>query len=167
MYFPLFLPLCGIRKGNKGNFCCIASIIGPVDQLWFKRCLLLYQEVLQKPVLLFLLSERKYSLWYWHQSALTVLVHLLEPPHWKAGCWCKCDVTGENGNLQILPASLPPICIQCWVYSAVPKSHLVAGRQRRFLCNLSGYRHQPGHPRARFLSGLWRAMRGDRKNLRT
>ena len=90
MYFPLFLPLWGIRKGNKGNF--------------FRHCSLLYQEVLRKPALLFVLSERKYSLWYWHQNVLAVPVHLSEPLRWRAGCWCGCDITGGSENLQILPA---------------------------------------------------------------
>ena len=40
-------------------------------------------------------------------------VHLSVQPHWKADCWCRCDVTGGNGNLQILPVSLTLICIQC------------------------------------------------------
>ena len=46
--FPYFCPCEEICKGNKGNF--------------FRHCSLLYQEVLRNPALLFLLSERKYSL---------------------------------------------------------------------------------------------------------
>ena len=101
MYFPLFLPLWGIRKGNKGNF--MPKYVREVASgkfSAFKHCSLLYQEVLRNPVLLFLLSERKYSLWYWHQSVLTVPVHLSEQPHWKAGCWCKCDVTTEREHTE-------------------------------------------------------------------
>ena len=46
-----------------------------------------------------MLSERKYSLWYLRQNVLTVPVHLSEPPHSRAGCWCRCAVTGESENL--------------------------------------------------------------------
>ena len=122
--FPYYFPCEEIRKGNKGIF--------------IKRCSLLYQEVLRNPVLPFLLSERRYSLWYWHRNVLTVPVHLSELPHSRAGCWCRCAVTGGSGNLQILPVSLTLTCIQCRVYSAVPGCHLVLGRQRRFLYNLPG-----------------------------
>ena len=81
MYFPLFLPLWGIRKGNKGNFMpkYVREVASGKFSV-FKHCSLLYQEVLRNPALLFLLSERKCSLWYWHRNALTVPVHLLELP---------------------------------------------------------------------------------------
>ena len=131
MYFPLFLPLWGIRKGNKGNF--MPKYVREVDSgkfSVFKHCSLLYQEVLRNPALLFLLSERKCSLWYWHRNVLTVPVHLSEQLHSRAGCWCRYVVTGESENLQILPAFLILTCKQCRVYSAVPDCHPVWGRQR-------------------------------------
>ena len=48
--FPLFLPLCGIRKGNKEIFSYIARYFIK------KSC--------GTPFCFLLLSERKYSLWY-------------------------------------------------------------------------------------------------------
>ena len=139
MYFPLFLPLWGIRKGNKGNFMPkYAREVASGKFSVFKHCSLLYQEVLRNPALLFLLSERKCSLWYWHRNVLTVPVHLSEQLHSRAGCWCRYVVTGESENLQILPASLTLTCKQCRVYSEVPGCHPVWGRQRRFPYNLLG-----------------------------
>ena len=45
-------------------FCPYAESTREIREFFIKRCSLLYQEVLRNPVLLFLLSERKYSLWY-------------------------------------------------------------------------------------------------------
>ena len=45
-------------------FCPCEESAREIREFLFKHCSLLYQEVLRNPVLLFLLSERKYSLWY-------------------------------------------------------------------------------------------------------
>ena len=45
-------------------FCPYAESTREIREFFIKRCSLLYQEFLRNPALLFLLSERKYSLWY-------------------------------------------------------------------------------------------------------
>ena len=45
-------------------FCPCEESAREIREFFIKHCSLLYQEVLRNPVLLFLLSERKYSLWY-------------------------------------------------------------------------------------------------------
>ena len=56
----IFMPKYA-REVASGKF----SVVRP--------CSLLYQEVLRNPALLFLLSERKYSLWYWHRNVFELL----------------------------------------------------------------------------------------------
>ena len=45
-------------------FCPCEESAREIREILFRHCSLLYQEVLRNPALLFLLSERKYSLWY-------------------------------------------------------------------------------------------------------
>ena len=45
-------------------FCPYAESTREIREFFIKRCSLLYQEFLRNPALLFLLSERKCSLWY-------------------------------------------------------------------------------------------------------
>ena len=45
-------------------FCPCEESAREIRGFFIKRCSLLYQEVLRNPALLFLLSERRYSLWY-------------------------------------------------------------------------------------------------------
>ena len=45
-------------------FCPCEESAREIREFFIKHCSPLYQEVLRNPALLFLLSERKYSLWY-------------------------------------------------------------------------------------------------------
>ena len=45
-------------------FCPCEESAREIREFLFKHCSLLYQEVLRNPALLFLLSERRCSLWY-------------------------------------------------------------------------------------------------------
>ena len=64
LFYRLFSPL-------DSEMICIFPYFYPCEEsareirgFFIKRCSLLYQEVLRNPALLFLLSERKCSLWY-------------------------------------------------------------------------------------------------------
>ena len=112
LFYRLSSPLDSEMICIFPYFCPWEESAREIREILFKHCSLFYQEVLRNPVLLFLLSERKYSLWYWHRNVLTVPVHLSELPHSRAGCWCRCAVTGGSENLQILPAFLTLTCIR-------------------------------------------------------
>ena len=122
MYFPLFLPLWDHCNGNKGIS-------------FFSHCLPLYQAALLIPAWLFLWSEHRHSLWYWHLSALTVPAHPLVLLRLLEGYLCRCGATLESEILKIHPVSVQFSCKQFLMYLAVPDFRSVLSRQRIFHCN--------------------------------
>ena len=64
LFYRLFSPLDSEMICIFPYFCPCEESAREIREFLFKHCSLLYQEVLRNPVLLFLLSERKYSLWY-------------------------------------------------------------------------------------------------------
>ena len=64
LFYRLYSPLDSEMICIFPYFCPCEESAREIREFLFKHCSLLYQEVLRKPALLFLLSERKYSLWY-------------------------------------------------------------------------------------------------------
>ena len=64
LFYRLSSPLDSEMICIFPYFCPCEESAREIREILFKHCSLFYQEVLRNPVLLFLLSERKYSLWY-------------------------------------------------------------------------------------------------------
>ena len=64
LFYRLSSPLDSEMICIFPYFCPCEESAREIREFLFKHCSLLYQEVLRNPALLFLLSERKYSLWY-------------------------------------------------------------------------------------------------------
>ena len=64
LFYRLFSQLDSEMICIFPYFCPCEESAREIREFFIKRCSLLYQEVLRNPALLFLLSERKYSLWY-------------------------------------------------------------------------------------------------------
>ena len=69
--FPELSLFYGLSSPLDSEMICIFPCFCPweesareIREILFRHCSLLYQEVLRNPALLFLLSERRYSLWY-------------------------------------------------------------------------------------------------------
>ena len=70
--FPELSLFYGLSSPLDSEMICIFPCFCPCEEsvraktrgILFRHCSLLYQEVLRNPALLFLLSERKCSLWY-------------------------------------------------------------------------------------------------------
>ena len=69
--FPELSLFYGLSSPLDSEMICIFPCFCPweesareIREILFRHCSLLYQEVLRNPALLFLLSERKCSLWY-------------------------------------------------------------------------------------------------------
>ena len=64
LFYRLFSPLDSEMICIFPYFCPCEESAREIREFFIKHCSLLYQEVLRNPVLLFWLSERRYSLWY-------------------------------------------------------------------------------------------------------
>ena len=64
LFYGLSSPLDSEMICIFPYFCPCEESAREIREILFKHCSLLYQEVLRNPALPFLLSERRYSLWY-------------------------------------------------------------------------------------------------------